>query len=58
MRKTVHIRPIDDRVGHEESPQCACGPAPQEVYLQADERVIGTIYRHHPLVPCQEWEAS
>ncbi|MGW2161330.1 hypothetical protein [Nonomuraea sp. NPDC001699] len=45
-------------MGHEESPECACGPASQEVYIQADKRIIGTIYRHHPLIPCQEWEAS
>ncbi|KAB8190649.1 hypothetical protein FH608_034630 [Nonomuraea phyllanthi] len=58
MRMIVHIRPVDDSVGHEESPHCACGPAGQEVYLGAGEQSLGTIYRHHPLVPCREWEAS
>ncbi|MCF6467806.1 hypothetical protein FAF44_05190 [Nonomuraea sp. MG754425] len=58
MRKIVHIRPVDDTMGHEESPQCVCGPAGQEVYLQPSDLAVGTIYRHHPLVPCREWEAS
>ncbi|MEV0150574.1 MULTISPECIES: hypothetical protein [unclassified Nonomuraea] len=58
MHQIVHVRPVDDAVGHEMSPQCVCGPVGQEVSLKVSGQAVGTIYRHHPLSPCHEWEAS
>ncbi|WP_084964273.1 hypothetical protein [Thermoactinospora rubra] len=58
MRKVVHVRPVDDAVGHEESPECVCGPAGRDVFARTADRALGTIYQHHALSPCKEWEAS
>ncbi|WP_049556541.1 hypothetical protein [Nonomuraea sp. SBT364] len=58
MHKVVHIRPLDDAVGHEESADCLCGPVGENVYARATTQVFGMIYRHHALRPCHSWEAS
>ncbi|MBG0817162.1 hypothetical protein [Planomonospora sp. ID82291] len=58
MHKVVHIRPLDDVFGHEESADCLCGPAGEGVYAQAAAEAVGMIYRHHALRPCLDWEAS
>ncbi|MEU4570984.1 hypothetical protein [Nonomuraea sp. NPDC023979] len=58
VHKVVHIRPLDDVVGHERSPDCLCGPAGEGVYAQATAQALGMIYRHHALRPCHDWEAA
>ncbi|MFJ2034350.1 hypothetical protein [Streptosporangium sp. NPDC087985] len=58
MHKIVHVRPVDDAVGHEESVDCLCGPTGQGVHVAAADRSVGMIYHHHALRPCHEWEAS
>ncbi|MFI6297950.1 hypothetical protein ACIBEJ_40610 [Nonomuraea sp. NPDC050790] len=58
MQKIVHVRPLDDAIGHEESHDCPCGPTGQGVQNPATSKMVGVIFHHHGLQPCHEWEAS
>lgn len=43
--ENIHCVPIGDAVGHEEKPDCVCGPA----YSAPTERRPEHMYRHHML---------
>lgn len=53
MHKVVHVRPVDDMIGHEESAFCVCGPVGRQAPSD-----LGLIFQHHALLPCHEWETS